>query len=66
MTRRTRSRFRLCALIWLALLVSPIVQAAPLGIAQLMANLAKNPQGAATFTEKKFIAILDQPIESSG
>jgi hypothetical protein len=31
-----------------------------------MAALAKNPQGAATFTEKKFIAILEQPIESSG
>ena len=66
MTRRTRPRFRLCALVWLALLVSPIVQAAPLSIAQLMAKLAKNPQGAATFTEKKFIAILEQPVESSG
>lgn len=66
MTRCTRPRFRLCALIWLALLVSPVVQAAPLSIAQLMANLAKHPQGAATFTEKKFIAILEQPIESSG
>jgi outer membrane lipoprotein-sorting protein len=48
------------------LLVSPIVQAAPLTIAQLMAGLAKNPQGAATFTEKKTISILDQPVESSG
>ncbi|MDP2110168.1 MAG: LolA-related protein [Thiobacillus sp.] len=66
MTRRTRPRFRQCVLVWLALLVSPIVQAAPLSIAQLMANLAKSPQGAATFTEKKFIAILEQPIESSG
>jgi outer membrane lipoprotein-sorting protein len=66
MTRRTRPRFRLCVLVWLALLVSPIVQAAPLSIAQLMANLAKNPQGAATFTETKTISILDQPIESSG
>ena len=66
MTRLTRPRFRLCALVWLALLVSPIVQAASLSIAQLMAGLAKNPQGAATFTEKKFIAILEQPIESSG
>jgi outer membrane lipoprotein-sorting protein len=66
MTRRTRPDFRRCALVWLALLVSPIVQAAPLSIAQLMANLAKSPQGAATFTEKKFIAILEQPVESSG
>jgi len=66
MPRLTRPHFRLCALVWLALLVSPIVQAAPLSIAQLMAGLAKNPQGAATFTEKKFISILDQPVESSG
>jgi outer membrane lipoprotein-sorting protein len=66
MTRCTRPHFRRCALVWLALLVSPIVQATPLSIAQLMANLAKNPQGAATFTEKKFIAILEQPVESSG
>lgn len=66
MTRLTRPRFRLCALVWLALLVSPLVQAAPLSIAQLMAGLAKSPQGAATFTEKKFISILEQPVESSG
>ncbi|MHB0982096.1 MAG: LolA family protein [Thiobacillus sp.] len=66
MTRRTRPHFRLCALVWLVLLVSPIVQAAPLSIAQLMANLSKRPQGAATFTETKTISILDQPIESSG
>jgi len=66
MARLTRPHFRLCALVWLALLVSPIVQAAPLSIAQLMAGLAKHPQGAATFTEKKFISILDQPVESSG
>jgi outer membrane lipoprotein-sorting protein len=66
MARLARPRFRLCALVWLALLVSPIVQAAPLSIAQLMAGLAKHPQGAATFTEKKFISILDRPVESSG
>ncbi|HET9462821.1 MAG TPA: outer membrane lipoprotein carrier protein LolA [Thiobacillus sp.] len=66
MTRLTRLFFRRCALVWLALLVSPAIQAAPLSVSQLMAALAKNPQGAATFTEKKFIAILEQPIESSG
>ena len=66
MARLTRPRFRLCALVWLALLASPLVQAAPLSIAQLMAGMAKHPQGTATFTEKKFIAILDQPVESSG
>lgn len=66
MSRLTHPRFRLCALVWLALLVSPVVQAAPLSIAQLMTSLAKHPQGAATFTEKKYISILDQPVESSG
>lgn len=53
-------------LAWLVLLTSPIVQAAPLSIAQLMTDLAKHPQGAATFTETKYLAILDQPVESSG
>ncbi|MHB1216013.1 MAG: LolA family protein [Thiobacillus sp.] len=53
-------------LVGLALLASPVAQAAPLSIAQLMTRLAKHPQGAATFTEKKFISILDQPVESSG
>jgi len=55
----TRFRyFRLVALAGLALMLSPAVHSAPLSIAQLMASLAKNPQGAATFTEKKTIAIL--------
>jgi len=66
MTRLTPPHFQLCVLAWLALLVSPFAQAAPLSIAQLMAGLAKNPQGAATFTETKTISILDQPVESSG
>ena len=43
-----------------------LVSTAPFTLAQLMTNLAKNPQGAATFTEKKFISILEQPVESSG
>ncbi|MDP3123944.1 MAG: LolA-related protein [Thiobacillus sp.] len=48
------------------LLLGQAAQAAPLSVGQLMASLAKHPQGAATFTEKKFISILDQPVESSG
>lgn len=56
---------RLLALAWL-LLVGPPAQAAPLSIGQLMAALAKQPQGAATFTEKKTLAMLEQPLESSG
>lgn len=66
MTRPAQPRFQWCALLWLALLASPAVQAASPSIDRLMAGLAENPQGAATFTEKKFISILDQPIESSG
>ena len=63
----TRSAyFRLAAFALLTLFLSPAVQAAPLSIAQLMTNLAKAPQGAASFTEKKFISILEQPVESSG
>ena len=31
-----------------------------------MARLAQQPQGAATFTETKYLAILEQPVESSG
>jgi len=50
----------------LALVWSQAADAAPLSISQLMASLAQHPQGAATFTEKKFIAILDEPVESAG
>jgi outer membrane lipoprotein-sorting protein len=53
-------------LVWLALLLSQAVDAEPLSISQLMASLAKQPQGVATFTETKYISILDQPVESSG
>jgi len=50
----------------LALVCGQAADAAPLSISQLMASLAQHPQGAATFTEKKFIAILDEPVVSSG
>lgn len=33
---------------------------------QLMQNLSQNKSGQATFVEKKYIAVLDKPIESSG
>ena len=73
----TRSTYcRLAAFALLTLFLSPTVPAAPVStapvstapftLAQLMTNLAKSPQGAATFTEKKFISILEQPVESSG
>lgn len=52
-------------LVW-TLLLGQGALAAPLGVNQLMASLARHPQGLATFTETKFIAILDEPVESSG
>ena len=41
-------------------------QAAPWSLAGLMAALAKNRQGNASFEEKKFISVLDEPVASSG
>lgn len=40
--------------------------AAAWDIDQLMQELAKTRDAQATFTEKKFVAILDKPVESSG
>jgi len=40
--------------------------AAPWNLQALMAALADNPGGTATFVEKKYLALLDAPIESSG
>lgn len=37
-----------------------------LNIQQLMESLAKAKPNHATFTEKKYIALLDEPVESSG
>ncbi|MDA8329500.1 MAG: outer-membrane lipoprotein carrier protein LolA [Betaproteobacteria bacterium] len=41
-------------------------RAATWDIDQLMHGLAQVPSGHASFVEKKFIAMLDQPVESSG
>jgi outer membrane lipoprotein-sorting protein len=41
-------------------------QAAQLSLNQLMGALANNQHGTASFIEKKYISILDQPVESSG
>lgn len=43
-----------------------IGEAAALDLADLMATLARSTHGAATFKEKKYLAILDAPVESSG
>lgn len=64
-TRQPRRAWqrRLCIF---GLVLSQSAFAAPFSVAQLMDTLAKNPQGSATFTEKQYISILDQPVESSG
>jgi hypothetical protein len=48
------------------LFVAPTAQAAEWGIAQLMQSLAQRGAERASFVERKFIAILDKPLESSG
>ena len=48
------------------MLVPTIIHAADWDIDQLMRGLAQTRSGHASFTEKKFIAILDKPLESSG
>ena len=48
------------------LLVSVISHAAEWDIDQLMRGLARIRSDHASFVEKKFIAILDRPVESSG
>ena len=55
---------RLAVLLCLTLATAPALAA--WDVAQLMAELAKNPGGRALFTEKKYIALLDKPVTSSG
>ena len=55
----------LCAMLLAIGLAAPAA-AAPLGLGQLMEALAASPHGTATFTEKKYISFLEQPVESSG
>lgn len=54
-------------LLFSLLLVVPVSNASEnWSLDQLMQSLANNRNGHASFTEKKFIAILDKPVESSG
>ncbi len=51
----------------MVLMLLPVIsRAAEWDIAQLMHSLAQTRSGYATFTEKKSIAMLDKPVESSG
>ena len=49
-----------------ALSVPALALAAGWDVDQLMASLAKTRSGRATFVEKKYIAMLDEPVLSSG
>ena len=55
---------QLLATLALALCCAPAFAA--WNIASLMGELARNPGGRAVFTEKKYIALLDRPVVSSG
>ena len=48
------------------LLLAASATAADWGLPDLMQALAQQKSGKATFTEKKYIGILDKPLESSG
>ena len=64
----SRRRFwsRLLASVGLTLALFSAPAHAAWGVEQLMQALAQNKSGRATFVEKKFIAMLDKPVESSG
>lgn len=66
-TRTTSHRFSALlagAGLLLALMATPALAA--WDITQLMQGLAQNKSGRASFVEKKYIALLDKPVESSG
>ncbi len=48
------------------MLVTGVTHAAGLDLDQLMQGLAQIRSGQASFVEKKYIAMLDRPVESSG
>lgn len=64
------TRFRSLRILWrvlVALALSPAIgHAADWDIDQLMRDLAQTRTGHARFVEKKSIAMLDKPVESSG
>lgn len=62
----SRARLVRNLLVAAALAWSCASEAAALDVAELMATLARSSHGAATFSEKKYLAILDAPVESSG
>ena len=57
---------RLAALALAAALATPAAGASPWGVASLFDTLARNRPERATFVEKKYLAILERPVESTG
>ena len=48
------------------LIASPCVFAADLGVTELFEKLAQHKPSRATFVEKKYLSLLDKPVESRG
>jgi outer membrane lipoprotein-sorting protein len=61
-----RSNFLGLFLIGALLFTSNGVRAADWSVADLMQALGQQKSGKASFVEKKYLAVLDQPLESSG
>ncbi len=52
--------------LWLVLIWGQYATAAGFGLDELLPILAQNSGGRARFSERKFISLLDKPVESSG
>ena len=63
---RTHKRMASVLMGMALLLVSVAAHAQAWGLPDLMQMLARHKVANATFTEKKFIALMDQPLESAG
>lgn len=66
MLRFSISPFSRILAVFLAFLAPSITFASDWDVASLMGMLAQNKGGLATFTETKYIAILDEPLVSTG
>jgi hypothetical protein len=53
-------------LVAIALLAAPCAHGAAFDIASLFERLARERPGRATFEERKFLSLLDKPVQSSG
>lgn len=57
---------RFAAALVAMLLAGPVAASAAWNVHELFASLAKERPGRATFHEKKYLSLLDKPVESSG